>query len=147
MTSHTIIFLLRNPSFYLLDGVAYFQRVGLMGQKCFFNIYFTRMTRHRTAPFLSLRYKDRWRWYPITIQSRPKSVFTGTVCDFRLSYGRVLNRRSKIIAVNRDKTQLLKNSDMFWKPTIAIQGMFKKDFPEVFNVPLSFSQYLSAGAL
>lgn len=49
-------------------------------------------------------------------------VFTGTVCDFRLSYGRVLSRRSKIIAVNRDKTQLLKNSDMFWKPTIAIQG-------------------------
>ncbi|XP_049433134.1 2-hydroxyacyl-CoA lyase 2 [Epinephelus fuscoguttatus] len=49
-------------------------------------------------------------------------LLAGTVCDFRLSYGRVLNRRSKIIAVNRDKTQLLKNSDMFWKPTIAIQG-------------------------
>lgn len=47
---------------------------------------------------------------------------TGTVCDFRMSYGRVLNRRSKIIAVNRDKTQLLKNSDLFWKPTVAIQG-------------------------
>ncbi|XP_017163552.1 2-hydroxyacyl-CoA lyase 2 isoform X2 [Poecilia reticulata] len=49
-------------------------------------------------------------------------LLAGTVCDFRLSYGRVLNRRSKIIAVNRDKSQLLKNSDMFWKPTIAIQG-------------------------
>ncbi|XP_006804715.1 2-hydroxyacyl-CoA lyase 2 isoform X1 [Neolamprologus brichardi] len=49
-------------------------------------------------------------------------VLAGTVCDFRLSYGRTLSRRSKIIAVNRDKTQLLKNSDMFWKPTIAIQG-------------------------
>lgn len=49
-------------------------------------------------------------------------VFAGTVCDFRLSYGRVLSRRSKIIAVNRDKTQLLKNSDMFWKPSVAIQG-------------------------
>uniref|UniRef100_A0A8C2ZHC9 2-hydroxyacyl-CoA lyase 2 n=1 Tax=Cyclopterus lumpus TaxID=8103 RepID=A0A8C2ZHC9_CYCLU len=49
-------------------------------------------------------------------------LLAGTVCDFRLSYGRVLNRRSKIIAINRDKTQLLKNSDMFWKPTIAIQG-------------------------
>lgn len=49
-------------------------------------------------------------------------ILAGTVCDFRLSYGRVLNRRSKIIAVNRDKTQLLKNSDMFWKPTVAIQG-------------------------
>uniref|UniRef100_A0A087XCI3 2-hydroxyacyl-CoA lyase 2 n=1 Tax=Poecilia formosa TaxID=48698 RepID=A0A087XCI3_POEFO len=49
-------------------------------------------------------------------------LLAGTVCDFRLSYGRVLNRRSKIIAVNRNKSQLLKNSDMFWKPTIAIQG-------------------------
>ncbi|CAG6006188.1 unnamed protein product [Menidia menidia] len=49
-------------------------------------------------------------------------LLAGTVCDFRLSYGRVLNRRSKIIAVNRDKSQLLKNSDMFWKPTMAIQG-------------------------
>lgn len=49
-------------------------------------------------------------------------LLAGTVCDFRLSYGRVLNRRSKIIAVNRDKSQLLKNSDMFWKPTVAVQG-------------------------
>ncbi|XP_043072560.1 2-hydroxyacyl-CoA lyase 2 [Puntigrus tetrazona] len=49
-------------------------------------------------------------------------LLAGTVCDFRLSYGRVLNRRSKIIAVNRDRCQLLKNSDMFWKPTVAIQG-------------------------
>lgn len=55
--------------------------------------------------------------------------FAGTVCDFRLSYGRVLNRRSKIIAVNRDKSQLLKNSDMFWKPTVAIQGEhYKQQF-------------------
>uniref|UniRef100_A0A667X8D6 2-hydroxyacyl-CoA lyase 2 n=1 Tax=Myripristis murdjan TaxID=586833 RepID=A0A667X8D6_9TELE len=49
-------------------------------------------------------------------------LLAGTVCDFRLSYGRVLNRRSTIIAVNRDKKQLLKNSDLFWKPTVAIQG-------------------------
>ena len=34
--------------------------------------------------------------------------FIGTVCDFRLSYGRVLNRKSKIIAVNRNKSQLFK---------------------------------------
>ncbi|KAG7316250.1 hypothetical protein KOW79_019791 [Hemibagrus wyckioides] len=49
-------------------------------------------------------------------------LLAGTVCDFRLSYGRVLNRRSKIIAVNRDKSQLLKNSDLFWKPTVAVRG-------------------------
>ncbi|XP_074618762.1 2-hydroxyacyl-CoA lyase 2-like [Acropora palmata] len=49
-------------------------------------------------------------------------ILAGTVCDFRLSYGRVLNKRSKIVAVNRNKGQLWKNSDMFWKPTVAIQG-------------------------
>uniref|UniRef100_A0A8C5EH97 2-hydroxyacyl-CoA lyase 2 n=1 Tax=Gouania willdenowi TaxID=441366 RepID=A0A8C5EH97_GOUWI len=49
-------------------------------------------------------------------------LLAGTVCDFRLGYGRVLSRHSKIIAVNRDKSQLLKNSDLFWKPTIAVQG-------------------------
>ncbi|KAJ7372428.1 hypothetical protein OS493_018931 [Desmophyllum pertusum] len=49
-------------------------------------------------------------------------ILAGTVCDFRLSYGRVLNKKSKIIAVNRNKSQLFKNSDMFWKPTVAIQG-------------------------
>ncbi|XP_026879492.2 2-hydroxyacyl-CoA lyase 2 [Electrophorus electricus] len=49
-------------------------------------------------------------------------LLAGTVCDFRLGYGKVLSRRSQIIAVNRDRTQLLKNSDLFWKPTVAIQG-------------------------
>ncbi|KAL4224666.1 hypothetical protein ACF0H5_015363 [Mactra antiquata] len=49
-------------------------------------------------------------------------ILAGAVCDFRMGYGRSLNRRSKIIAVNRNKEQLYKNSDMFWKPTVAIQG-------------------------
>ncbi|XP_077986669.1 2-hydroxyacyl-CoA lyase 2-like [Glandiceps talaboti] len=49
-------------------------------------------------------------------------ILLGMVCDFRLSYGRVLNRRSKIIAVNRTKEQLYKNTDMFWKPTLAVQA-------------------------
>ncbi|XP_071796063.1 2-hydroxyacyl-CoA lyase 2-like [Asterias amurensis] len=49
-------------------------------------------------------------------------ILAGTVCDFRLSYGRHLSRRSKVIAVNRNKSQLYKNSDMLWTPTLAIQG-------------------------
>ncbi|XP_053145886.1 2-hydroxyacyl-CoA lyase 2 [Hemicordylus capensis] len=49
-------------------------------------------------------------------------ILAGTVCDFRLSYGRVLSKRSKIIAVNRNQKQLLKNSDIFWKPHIAVKG-------------------------
>ncbi|XP_051827974.1 2-hydroxyacyl-CoA lyase 2 [Antechinus flavipes] len=49
-------------------------------------------------------------------------ILAGAVCDFRLSYGRVLNRSSKIIAINRDREQLLLNSDLFWKPQEAVQG-------------------------
>lgn len=49
-------------------------------------------------------------------------ILAGIVCDFRLGYGRVLNRKSKIISINRNKEQLLKNSGIFWKPSLAIQG-------------------------
>ncbi|KAM9099666.1 acetolactate synthase-like protein [Sarcophilus harrisii] len=49
-------------------------------------------------------------------------ILAGAVCDFRLSYGRILNRSSKIIAINRDREQLLLNSDLFWKPQEAVQG-------------------------
>ncbi|GFU15196.1 2-hydroxyacyl-CoA lyase 2 [Trichonephila clavipes] len=56
------------------------------------------------------------------LQEADLVILAGSVCDFRLSYGRVLNPKSKIIAVNRDKTQLHKNSGVFWKPTLAIQA-------------------------
>ncbi|XP_055929697.1 2-hydroxyacyl-CoA lyase 2-like isoform X2 [Argiope bruennichi] len=56
------------------------------------------------------------------LQEADLVILAGSVCDFRLSYGRVLSSKSKIIAINRDKTQLYKNSGIFWKPTIAIQA-------------------------
>ncbi|XP_065184827.1 2-hydroxyacyl-CoA lyase 2-like [Sycon ciliatum] len=49
-------------------------------------------------------------------------ILAGTVCDFRLSYGRVLSGRSKIISVNRSREQMLKNTDMFWKPALAVNA-------------------------
>ncbi|XP_037784059.1 2-hydroxyacyl-CoA lyase 2-like [Penaeus monodon] len=49
-------------------------------------------------------------------------ILAGAVCDFRLSYGRTLGRKAKIIAVNRNKEQLYKNADMFWKPAVAVLG-------------------------
>ncbi|XP_053907910.1 2-hydroxyacyl-CoA lyase 2 isoform X2 [Cuculus canorus] len=49
-------------------------------------------------------------------------LLAGTVCDFRLSYGRLFGRRAAIVAVNRDRAQLLRNSDVFWKPRLAVQG-------------------------
>jgi len=35
-------------------------------------------------------------------------ILAGTVCDFRLSYGRSLSRKAAIISVNRNKEQLFK---------------------------------------
>ncbi|XP_049645242.1 2-hydroxyacyl-CoA lyase 2 [Suncus etruscus] len=49
-------------------------------------------------------------------------LLAGAVCDFRMSYGRVLSRSSQIITVNRDRKEMLLNSDMFWKPREAVQG-------------------------
>jgi len=49
-------------------------------------------------------------------------VLAGSVCDFRLQYGKSLNKRAKVIAVNRSKKQLKLNSDMFWKPTLAVEA-------------------------
>ena len=46
-------------------------------------------------------------------------LLAGTGADFRLNYGRSLSRKSKIISINRSRDQLLKNSGMFWNPTIA----------------------------
>lgn len=49
-------------------------------------------------------------------------VCAGAVADFRLSYGRVFSRRSKIISINRTKSNVTLNADIFWKPQVAITG-------------------------
>ncbi|XP_062491968.1 2-hydroxyacyl-CoA lyase 2 [Pezoporus occidentalis] len=49
-------------------------------------------------------------------------LLAGAVCDFRLSYGRLFGRGAAIVAVNRDREQLLRNSDVFWKARLAVQG-------------------------
>uniref|UniRef100_A0A8C3UP74 2-hydroxyacyl-CoA lyase 2 n=1 Tax=Catharus ustulatus TaxID=91951 RepID=A0A8C3UP74_CATUS len=49
-------------------------------------------------------------------------LLAGTVCDFRLSYGRLFGRGAAVVAVNRDRAQLLRNADVFWKPRLAVQG-------------------------
>uniref|UniRef100_A0A8D0BC17 2-hydroxyacyl-CoA lyase 2 n=1 Tax=Salvator merianae TaxID=96440 RepID=A0A8D0BC17_SALMN len=49
-------------------------------------------------------------------------ILAGTVCDFRLSYGQILSKHSKIVAVNRNQEQLMKNAHLFWKPNIAIKA-------------------------
>ncbi|XP_034239839.1 2-hydroxyacyl-CoA lyase 2-like [Thrips palmi] len=49
-------------------------------------------------------------------------ILAGSVCDFRLQYGRSIPRSAKIICINRSKEQLWKNSDAFWKPTVPVLG-------------------------
>lgn len=49
-------------------------------------------------------------------------ILAGSVCDFRLQYGRSIPRSAKIICINRNKEQLWKNSDVYWKPTVPVQA-------------------------
>lgn len=49
-------------------------------------------------------------------------ILAGATCDFRLTYGKVLSKSSKIVVINRSRKQMLQNSDMFWKPTLSVQG-------------------------
>jgi len=48
-------------------------------------------------------------------------LLVGTMVDFRLDYGRQLNRRAKIVSVNRSYADLRANTDLFWKPCLAMQ--------------------------
>lgn len=60
-------------------------------------------------------------------------ILGGIVCDFRLNYGKALSPKSKIIAVNRNKSQLTKNEGVFWKSTLSLRtdvGNFFMDLKE-----------------
>ena len=67
------------------------------------------------------------------LQEADLVILGGSVADFRLSYGRVFSKKSKIIAVNRNREQLNKNAGIFWQPTLAVQGDPAKLFVEVAN--------------
>ncbi|KAE9416677.1 hypothetical protein Angca_002633 [Angiostrongylus cantonensis] len=48
------------------------------------------------------------------------TILAGTVCDFRLSYGRILSKKSKIVSINRNRNQLTKNERTFWNADISV---------------------------
>ncbi|XP_043240482.1 2-hydroxyacyl-CoA lyase 2-like [Amphibalanus amphitrite] len=56
------------------------------------------------------------------LQEADLIILAGAVCDFRLSYGRALGRRAKIVSIHRDPRQVRLNADMFWKPILAVQA-------------------------
>ncbi|CAI5447723.1 unnamed protein product [Caenorhabditis angaria] len=50
------------------------------------------------------------------------TILAGTVTDFRLSYGRTLSKKSKIVAINRNYSQLTKNEKAFWNADVSVQA-------------------------
>ncbi|KAI2799764.1 hypothetical protein BLOT_014696 [Blomia tropicalis] len=68
-------------------------------------------------------------------------ILGGSVADFRLSYGRVFSKKSKIIAINRNKEQLYKNAGIFWQPSLAIQGDPAKFFVQIVDKFRSTNKY------
>lgn len=58
-------------------------------------------------------------------------IMGGMVADFRLNYGKSLSPKSKIIAINRSRSQLLKNSRVFWNPTLAAESDVGSFFSEL----------------
>lgn len=64
------------------------------------------------------------------IQEADCVLLLGAVCDFRLSYGQMFKRHTKVISVNRSLKAGKLNARIFWHPEVAIEsdvGTFVKD--------------------
>ncbi|KAK5984011.1 IlvB acetolactate synthase like [Trichostrongylus colubriformis] len=61
------------------------------------------------------------------------TILAGTVCDFRLSYGRVLSKKSKVVCINRNRSQLTKNEKTFWNADISVQADVASTLVEIAN--------------
>ncbi|CAI2350042.1 unnamed protein product [Caenorhabditis sp. 36 PRJEB53466] len=61
------------------------------------------------------------------------TILAGTVCDFRLSYGRTLSKKSKIVAINRNYSQLTKNEKAFWNSDVSVQADVATSLVQVAN--------------
>ncbi len=46
-------------------------------------------------------------------------ILAGTVCDFRMQYGRALPSNAFIVSLNRCEKDVVLNSPLFWKPSVA----------------------------
>lgn len=61
------------------------------------------------------------------------TILAGTVCDFRLSYGRTLSKKSKIVVLNRNYSQLTKNEKAFWNSDVSVQADVATSLVQVAN--------------
>ena len=49
-------------------------------------------------------------------------ILLGVSCDFRLDYGKVLNKKAKVISVNLNEEALYLNQSLFWNAALSIHG-------------------------
>ena len=57
-------------------------------------------------------------------------LLLGAICDFRLSYGQIFKRPTKVVSINRSINSAKLNAGIFWQPTLAIEsdvGKFLQD--------------------
>jgi len=58
----------------------------------------------------------------VALKSADVVILAGAVADFRMSYGRVFSKRSKIIAINRSVKNMQLNTDAFWKAHMYVHS-------------------------
>jgi len=58
-------------------------------------------------------------------------ILAGAVCDFRLDYGRSLNKKAKVVIINRDQAQLSLNHHIFWSAALQIKADVGSTLKEV----------------
>lgn len=49
-------------------------------------------------------------------------LLLGAICDFRLAYGRIFKKGTKVISVNRSLKSAKLNANVFWNPYLCIQS-------------------------
>lgn len=61
-------------------------------------------------------------------------LLLGAVCDFRLSYGSIFKRGTKVISINRSLSASKLNAKIFWNPALAIESDVGKFVEELLKV-------------
>ena len=86
-----------------------------MGIPCFLGGMARGLLGRNSALHIRQRRKD-------ALKEADVVVCAGAVADFRLSYGRVFKRSSQVVMVNRSKSNLTMNTDVFFKVRKSVHG-------------------------
>ena len=49
-------------------------------------------------------------------------LLLGAICDFRLSYGRIFKKSTKVVSVNRSIANAKLNAGIFWQPAMSVES-------------------------